>query len=280
MSTMLRLQVKRMGLSLVFASAFALPATAFAQEKKDCEPGSWFCGDTQQGGGKDLQPLPADKPAETKPAEKPAVVYQPPGGTVQAREAPPPYYYVPKKAPSKKEWGLNLHVGGAMLGSGKSDNAGMGLVGLGLRFRPIPNAAMEGTLDFAGGKDYNGFDRTETAFTLNAIWFLNPKNVVQVYLLGGFGWSWANVQGGPSPLSNPYMSGPGSHEYAYFGIQSGIGLEFRLSKLIALNFDVRGILRGRIDDHSYSQPEYVSGDGRATNTSGAGLFQGGLTFYW
>ncbi|HVH44074.1 MAG TPA: hypothetical protein VM925_17105, partial [Labilithrix sp.] len=104
MSTMLRLRAKRIAVSLTFASALAVPAIAHAQEpKKDCEPGSWFCGETQQPGSKDLQPLPSEsKPAETKPADKtppPVVVYQPPPPTVvvQARDAPPAYYYVPRK---------------------------------------------------------------------------------------------------------------------------------------------------------------------------------------
>ena len=100
MSTMSwRLRAKRIAVSLSFASALAVPAIAHAQEpKKDCEPGSWFCGEPQQtGSGKDLQPLPAEKPAETKPADKtppPVVVYQPPPPTVvvQPRDAPPAYY--------------------------------------------------------------------------------------------------------------------------------------------------------------------------------------------
>src|SRR6185436_20465474 len=148
-------------------------AAAYAQEpqtKKDCEPGSWFCGDTQSSGT--LQPLPEGKPAdktENKTPPPPVVVYQPPPPTVvvQPREAPPPYYYVPKHAPPKKEWGLNLHLGGLMMGEGKNGDAGMGMLGLGLRFRPLPQAALEGDLDFAGGRDYNGYRRGETALTFN-----------------------------------------------------------------------------------------------------------------
>lgn len=278
MSTMLRLWAKKAAVSLTFASAFAVPAVAHADDaKKDCEPGSWFCGETQ---GKELQPLPAEsKPADAKPAEKsapPVVVYQPPPATVvvQPREAPPAYYYVPRQPPRKKEWGLNLHGGGAMMGSNSSSSSGMGLVGLGLRFRPIPHAALESDIDFAGGRDYYGYKRSETAFTLNAVVFVNPKSVVQFYLVGGFGWSWANVVDDRRGSSD-------SRDYAYFGVQTGAGLEFRLSKVVALNVDVRGLLRGRIDDsRNYSRPEFVSSDGRSTNTSGAGLMQAGLTFYW
>lgn len=272
----------KLAASLFIAGALAVPAVAHADErdgKKDCEPGSWFCGETQTQTGKDLQPLPAEKPSETKPADKtppPVVVYQPPPPTVvvQPRDAPPPYYYVPRKAPPKKEWGLNLHIGGAMMGKGRDDNAGMLLTGVGLRFRPLPQAAIEGVLDFAGGRDYNGYQRQETAFALNGLIFLNPKNSTQVYLLGGFGRSWAWATDDRSAASRSKFT------YDYFGVQAGVGLEFRLSKAVALNVDLRGLIRGRIDDGKRVNPEFVSSDGRKTNTSGAGLLTGGITFYW
>lgn len=280
MSTILRLRAKRIAVSLSFASALAVPSIARADEpKKDCEPGSWFCDETSSDESKDLQPLPAESaPAEAKPVEKtapPVVVYQPPPPTVvvQPRDAPAPYYYVPKKPPPKKEWGLNLHLGGAMMGKGHDGNAGMAMAGLGLRFRPIPQAAIEGALDFAGGRDYNGYRRAETAFTLNGLIFLNPKNTTQVYLLGGFGWSGARA------IDDREGFDKFERNYGYFGVQAGVGLEFRLSKAVALNVDLRGLLRGRVDEHRRRHPEFVD-NGKSTNTSGAGLFQGGLTFYW
>lgn len=279
------MSLKRVVCSLTFVSAALAPAVAAAQEpKKDCEPGSWFCGETQaQPANKgNLEPLPTEKPdakpAETRPATPPppVVVYQPPPPTVvvQAREAPAPYYYVPKRAQPKKEWGLNLHVGGAMLGRGRDDNAGLGMAGLGLRFRPIPQAAIEGNLDFAAGRDYNGYRRNETAFTVNGLIFLNPRNITQVYLLGGFGWSGAKATDDRAGYDSMEYS------YGYFGVQAGVGLEFRLSRSVALNVDLRGLVRTRIDDDKRRNPEFVSGDGKSTNTSGAGLITGGLTFYW
>jgi hypothetical protein len=282
MSKKFRNRAVAVALPVAFAAAvLALPTVAHAQDKKDCEPGSWFCGETQPpaADNKDLQPLPengakpADKPSSPPP---PVVVYQPPPPTVvvQAREAPPAYYYVPRKAPRKKEWGLNLHLGGLMMGRGRDDNAGMAMVGLGLRFRPVPAAALQADLDFAGGRDYNGYRRNETAFTLNGLVFLNPRSRTQVYLLGGFGWSGARAVDD----RNGYDAV--EYNYGYFGVQGGAGLEFRLSKVVALNVDLRGMIRGRVDDHKRSAPEFTDGNGRSTNTSGAGLLTGGLTFYW
>lgn len=277
MSTMSWPGAKRIAVSLSIASAISTASVmARAQEpKKDCEPGSWFCGETQTSGAKDLEPLPPGKPAESKPANAPpppVVVYQPPPPTVvvQPRDAPPPYVYVPRRPPPKNEWGLNLHLGGAMMGSGRDGKAGMALAGLGLRFRPIPHAGIEADLDFAGGRDYNGYRRAETAFTLNGLVFLNPKSTTQVYFLGGFGWSGARAVDDRDT----------EYTYGYFGVQGGIGLEFRLSRSVALNVDLRGLIRGRVDDNRRMNPEFVSGDGRSSNTSGAGLLQGGLTFYW
>jgi hypothetical protein len=272
--------------ALPIAGAFALlmaaPSTARADDNKDCAPGSWFCGETAPppaGANKDLQPLPSEgKAADTKPASPPppVVVYQPPPTTVvvQPREAPPAYYYVPRHPVAKKEWGLNLHVGGLMLGKGRDDNAGMALVGLGLRFRPIPAFAVEADLDFAGGRDYNGYRRKETALGFNGIVFLNPKSKTQVYMLAGFGWSGATAVDDRSGYDST------EYKYGYFGGTAGIGLEFRLSKVVALNFDLRGFVRGRVDDNKRDYPEFVDTNGRTTNTSGGGLFQGGLTFYW
>lgn len=274
----------------VSACALALPAVAHAQETKDkdCPPGSWFCGETQPppaGANKNLEPLPDAKPAETKPAETkpaearpapPVVVYQPAPATVVVRERPRAYVYVPRQPPPRKrEWGFNLHGGGLLLGGGRDDNAGMGLVGFGFRFRPNPHFALEADLDFAGGRDYNGYRRAETAFGVNGIFFLNPQHRTQVYLLGGVGWSVANATDDRS--SNYYER---DYRYGYFGAQAGAGLEFRLSKVVALNVDVRGLIRGRVDSRRDEYPEFVRSDGRYTNTSGAGLIQGGITFYW
>ena len=68
-------------------------------------------------------------------------------------------------------------------------------------------------------------------------------------------------------------------EYDYFGGHGGIGLEFRLSRRVALNIDALGFIRNRTDDDP--RPEFVDPEtGRTTNTSGGGMFRGGISFYW
>jgi hypothetical protein len=250
-------------------------AQAQGEAAKDCPPGSWFCGETAPppAPGKDLQPLPPAAEARPATPPPPVIVYQP-APTVVVRDAPPPYYYVPRNPPPKREWGMNLHVGGLMLGKGRDDNAGMALVGLGLRFRPAPAFAIEADLDFAGGRDYNGYRRKETAFGFNGLFFVNPRSKTQVYFLAGLGWS------GATAVDDRAGYDATEYKYGYFGGTAGVGLEFRLSKVVALNLDVRGFIRSRVDDNKRNNPEFVDSTGRTTNTSGGGLAQGGLTFYW
>jgi hypothetical protein len=136
--------------------------------------------------------------------------------------------------------------------------------------------ALETDLDFVGGRDYNGFRRDEEASTINGLLFLNPRSRAQLYLLAGFGWSWAHAF---DDIPGSALSGQ-SFDYTYFGGQGGIGLEFRASKHLALNFDARAFIRTRTDDGAQYQAEFVNSSGQTTNTSAGALFTGGMTFYF
>lgn len=296
-----------LGLALVSPSAGAQQAPA-----ANCPPGSWFCGEGATAPAAApaaaapaaaapppaapppatdaLQPLPS-KEAPKDGASPPVVVYQPQPPVVVYQPAPPPpvmvvqgtttetppaYKYSPRDDyPKKNEWGLNLHLLGALMGKDASPNAGMGGLGFGLRYKPVPFYGIEGDLDFVGGRDYQGRTRGESAFTLNNLFFVNPKSKAQVYFLVGFGWSGARIldacTGGLCRDSTTY---------SYFGGQAGVGLEWRLSKHFALNGDLRGFVRGRTDKNAAYEPEFRDGAGRTTNTSGGGLLTAGMTFYF
>lgn len=272
-----------------FTLALGVPVMAAAQQPSNpnCPPGSWFCADTQQQpaapAGQPVQPQgqpesPSQHPSvvyqQAPPPPPPVVVYQPPPPVVVAPEAPPPYYYHPREGwPRRNEWGFNAHIEGAMIGAGYANNASMGGLGFGLRYKPVPHFGIEGDIDFVGGRDYNGMQRNESAFSINGLVFLNPKSRAQVYLLGGFGWAGARVVDDSQPYYN-------ETHYGYFGGQAGIGLELRLAKHFALNADLRGFIRGRIDDNAQYTQEFHSPDGRSTNTSGGGLLTAGATFYF
>ena len=294
--------IKRLALSLPIACALALPQGAYADESQNCPPGSWFCGNTQPapaGNPNSLPVLPAEEkamapmpvaattpppppPQQPPPPPPPSAFYQGQQPTIvvvrQAPPPPPPYarprYYVVRRTRPPTEWGLNLHAGGLLLGAGRHHEAGMALAGVGFRFRPVPVFALEADLDFAGGRDYNDFRRFETGVSVNGLFFLNPRDMTQVYFVGGFGWSSAHVTDDSSPYYDV------KYTYDYFGVQGGVGLEFRLSPSVALNVDVRGIVRSRIDGDRDIYPEFTDSNGRTTNTSAAGLVRGGLTVYW
>jgi hypothetical protein len=248
---------------------------------------------------------PAEPPAPPPPPVRrmrrrppPPVIYQqvPPPPTViivtpgygpgygygrPARVAPPPP--AAPKPRWQSEFGLNLRVEGVALGhtSGLGASAGMGGVGVSLRYRPVPAFAFDLGADVLAGNDYNGFQRVEVPISLNGILYLNPKSRVQLYLEGGAHISRAQVR---SDFAAPqlHLMDDGSQygaNYTYFGGQGGGGLEFRLSRHTALNLDVLGFVRKRIDDGR--APEFIDPEtNRTTNTSGGALIRGGLTFWW
>jgi opacity protein-like surface antigen len=261
------------------------PALAAAQDDTgNCPPGGWFCEETEpppeepetapdstESPETQGEPGPRHHPPHHPP---PVVVYEPP--PAEAVEAPPPHRY----RGWKRRWGLNLRLEGALMGSSKqqSSDAGMGGLGFSLRYRPIGHFALDAGFDFLGGVDWQGNDRRENAFLLNAMVFFNPRDAVQIYMLGGIGFSGARVtprdQNG-DPIPDQQQS------FSYFGGQMGLGLEFRVSHRVSLDLDVVGFIRGRTDDAARYQPEFTDPDtGRTTNTSGGGLFRGGITFYW
>jgi opacity protein-like surface antigen len=194
-----------------------------------------------------------------------------------AAPTPPP----PKWHGKPTRWGLNLRVEGMTFGHNDdaAKDSGMGGLGISLRYRPIPHFAFDLGVDVLGGTDFNGFKRTETPLTLSGMLFLNPRSPVQVYLLGGMNYSHAEVSSDfASPLLSSKGDGTFGAEYSYFGGQLGAGLEFRVSRHVALNIDVVGFMRQRTDDGRL--PEFSDPDKGTTNSSGGALLRGGLTFWW
>lgn len=238
------------------------------------------------------QPAPSASPP-------PQIIIIAPGGNARVVRRPAPAVRVvraPAPAPARfvtptpkrrwhSEWGLNLRLEGVGLGDqrdGAAANASMGGFGASLRYRPVPSFAFDVGVDLLGGTDWNGFERTETPFSVNGLLYLNPRSRMQFYFLGGVNWSQANVRSeSPDPRLSPNAKGDGySAEYTYFGAQGGMGLELRLSRRFSLNVDMLGFVRKRTDDNQ-STPEFTNrATGQTTNVSGGGLFRGGMTFWW
>ena len=277
--------------SLLTCSVFLVPAVAVAEEEPECPPGGWFCEETPPTDS-EAEVDPGAEPEAEAEADKPIVVTKTEeDGTrkILIVDKPPTSGKKKKRRP-KKEWGLNLHAQGVLMGGANDrrrqephETAGMGGLGFSLRYRPVPHFAFDAGLDFIGGIDYLGNERGETALLLNGMVFINPKNMVQVYALGGLGFSGASVnrKNVTELADGSLIESEERVEYSYFGGQLGIGLEFRIAKRTALNVDVLGFVRGRTDERARTEPEFIDPEtGRTTNTSGGGLLRGGITFYW
>jgi len=190
---------------------------------------------------------------KTKP---PTVVVVKHTQTPQARvaEAPPP----PKR---DRKVGLHFDVGGTF-----GPQVVMGGFSGALRFRPNEHLGIDLGSGYFAGNDYQGFYRTEVPVTANLLLFVNPQHKLQVYFLLGPGLSFGRVD----TLNEV-------RRMTHVGGQAGVGLELRVAPAFALNVDVRGILRHRID--SDPRPEFFDGT-RGTNTSGGALLTFGATFYF
>lgn len=272
-------RVRRLGVALAAVASIAVTSVASADESK-CPPGSWFCADTEIKIG---VPGAVPPPATTPPPAAnppPVVIYTPapPPPPVYAPAYYPPPPPPPPPARPRSEVGLNFRLVGAAFSANDSyKNGDVGAAGIGasLRFRPTPRFALDIGIDVLGGTDANGYKRSETPLSILGLLYLNPRSKAQVYLLGGFGFSSARVH--VTDQSNQVQQ---VEHYSYFGAMFGGGLEFRVARKVALNFDIRGFVRGRTDDKAQNKPEFTAADGRTTNSSGGALFTGGLTFYF
>ncbi len=197
--------------------------------------------------------------------------------------APPPPPPPPKKRKWRRHrrWGLNMRIEGALLPRLGEEDADVGMAGLGvsLRYRPIPHFAVDLSADFLGGHDSNNLERQEVPISAGAMLYVNPRSLAQFYVFGGLNWSFARVA---SEQYLPHLAEGTRDDYTYFGGHVGLGLEFRVTRLIGINIDGLAFARTRTDDDGDGQfPEYVDANtGETSNASTAGLLRAGVTFWW
>ncbi len=268
------------------------PSPAEAQ----CQGDEWFCADVSIGAsvtiGTPAPPPPRQsqvvvvQPAPPPPPPPPprVVVVQPaplppPQTTVvvtTTRPAPTPVTIVepvPQPRPSPEPAGFGLHgqVGGMM-----TDRVMVGGLSGAFRIRPnMGHFALDLGIGVYGGRDYNDLDRLEIPVTADALFYFNPRSRFQVYGVAGVGASFARAEG---VQDGAFFE----REYAYLGGQAGIGAELRLSRWFAINADVRGFVRHRVDDNPEPEFHEIDDDGSVltTDTSGGGLFNFGATVYF
>ena len=195
--------------------------------------------------------------------------------TVTTTAAPAPVVYE-QPAPrfvrqGPRGYGVHGRIGGMF-----TDRIHMGGVQGGFRLRPnMGHFAVDLEVGVFGGEDYNGLDRVEVPLTADVRLYFNPRSRFQVYGVAGLGVSFAHAEG--------FQDGTfRDHDYAYFGGFGGIGAELRISRFFALNADVRGFVRHRVDDGDAPEFVDVDSDGRlqTTNTSGGGIVSIGASLYF
>ena len=188
---------------------------------------------------------------------------KPPTVVVVRQRAVPPAPVVKEAPPKDRERKIGLHfdVAGTF-----GPSVRMGGFNGALRFRPATHFGIDLGSGYFAGNDYQGDFRTEVPLTMNFLFFVNPKSKVQFYVLLGPGLSFAKKETFSEVRNMIYAGG-----------QAGAGLEFRLAPGFALNADVRGVLRHRIDNDP--RPEFIDG-ARSTDTSGGALVTFGGTFYF
>lgn len=282
--------------ALVLFAALGIATTVVpSAARADCPPNSGFCAGVQVRGPVVVTPargaqviitvgpapqIPPPPPVVmVQPPPPPVVIYRPQPPVVMYRPQPvQPYPYVRPQSYSQPRnvagtTGLRFFVGGAGGGSAGSvvGAARLGGVGGALRLRPTEKFAIDLGVGFYGGTDYNGRDRVEIPLTADALFFVNPQNRVQFYLLGGVGASFAYGRTtGTSSLDR---------NYTYVGVEGGGGLEFRLTRGFALNVDARAFLRSQPNGTPEFQRTTPTGT-ETTRVSGGVVGTAGATLYF
>ncbi len=282
-----------LGAALVLIPAAHLVQVSAAHA--DCDPSDGPCLEAEAASASAPAAPLATTPTPTTtttPATTTTTVSASPGGQVVVVQAPPPVVVVPNPAPPPpppvaivappvppqpavvvkkverfpQRVGLHAHVGFVA-----SDDVAMGGFSGAFRFRPVPRFALDFGVGVYGGNDYYDRDRVEVPITIDGLLYVNPRSRFQFYFLGGVGLTLAHAEG-PAP------DGTRERDFAYAGGELGVGVEWRIGNHFALNTDIRGFIRRRIDDHA--TPEFIRSDGQTTDVSGGGIWTLGGTIYF
>ncbi len=208
-----------------------------------------------------VQPAPPPPPTVYVVRPRPRVVYYQPAPVVAVAA---PVFVMPQR-----QLGLGLHLGAAAVSENEDP---MGGFGAHIRYRLNPRFAVEGTLDLYNGMGTEGLPRSEVPLTVNGLWYMNPQNRLQLYFLAGVGVAAAHIG------EKDYSSGA-EVDTAFAGMQAGIGGELRLGQHLALSADVRGFLRGRLDDNYHPEEAACREDG-CTPYEGGATFNAAATLYF
>ncbi len=269
--------------AVLLCASLSQVAVAAAQ----CRPDDVFCAELRIGPRR-----PA--PVVVQPAPPPVIVVEPAPPPVVYQAPPPPIVVQqprpivvqrqvvvqprtiqvmqPQRYQQVVEYEALFDIG-VRLNAGMSftPDVSMGGAGAAFRLRTGTHLAFDISTGVYGGSDYQGQNRIEVPLMVDALIFFNPENHFQFYAVLGGGASFAEINGTRT------TSGTSRN---YLGGEAGLGVELRMSRFFAINFDVRAFLRGRTGGGA---PEFTQREGatvRSTDASAGVYGTLGLTFYF
>ncbi len=160
----------------------------------------------------------------------------------------------------------------------KTDGPGVLGVSGALHGRPWKRIGLETGLEVWGG-EAGGFRRFEFGYSLiNLLVYFTPESKYQLYATAGYSLHITSFDQGPDGALPQELR----KAFVYMGGVFGGGIEARVKKSLALRFEIRGFLRGRLDSAKEedkallaSHPDFDQG----TKSVRGVMFAGGLVFF-
>lgn len=141
-------------------------------------------------------------------------------------------------------------------------------VGLSFRVRPVRWFGVEPAIDVFSGYDEYDTARTETNINTDLLFYLNPRDAVQIF----------GLVGGSIALAS--HSEHWNYEHStHLGAHLGLGLEFRVTQLLSFNVNAVAFSR-ELTGAEVRTLEADDPHGHIPESSGGLMLRGGTGFYF
>lgn len=148
------------------------------------------------------------------------------------------------------------------------ENAYLTGVGFSFRVRPMRWIGIEPGVDFFSGYDRYDAVRRETLFSTDLLFYVNPRDAVQVFGLAGASLALAK--------HSEYFAQSNS---THLGVQIGAGLEFRVTHLLSFNVNAVGFSR-RLTGAQRRDPEQYQAGELVESSSAGFMARGSAALYF
>ena len=187
-----------------------------------------------------------------------------PGSTAEIRfDAPPP------PPPLRRLHAVSLRLSQMLISDGQElESTYLTGVGLSFRVRPVRWFGVEPAIDLLTGYDQFDAVHSETHISTDLLFYLNPRDAVQVFALTG------------GSIALARHSDYWAYERStHLGAHLGAGLEFRVTRL--LSFNVNAVAFSRTLTAAQHRPPEQGDTTRAVQPSSAGMMlRGGTSVYF